>query len=131
MSRDNSDGPEKARVGGWVGEAGKSVPRNPANGSSDHGSSDLLSFVENPLPPAFIKHTITVEPSQARPYDETEWLDSLVIVERGEIELECLGNSHPRFQSGAVLCLDGLPIRAIHNPGSEVAVLVAVSRRNP
>jgi hypothetical protein len=109
-----------------MGEAGESVPH-----SSTSGHSDRLSFLESRPPSAFNKRTIIVEPSHPRPYDETEWLDSLVIVERGEIELECLGSSHPRFQSGAVLCLDGLPIRAIHNPGSEVAVLVAVSRRTP
>ncbi|MGH2700028.1 MAG: hypothetical protein ACRDJL_12650 [Actinomycetota bacterium] len=72
---------------------------------------------------------MTVAPGRPRPYDEAEWRDALVIVERGEIEVECLGGFFRRFPSGAVLWLVDLPVLAIHNRGPEPAVLVAVSRR--
>jgi hypothetical protein len=101
------------------------VPHSPTN-----GNSHPLSFLGRRLPSSFEKRTVIIEPNHARLYDETEWGDSLVIVERGEVELECRGGSRPTFRRGAVLCLEGLPIRAIHNRGSEAAILVAVSR-NP
>ena len=49
------------------------------------------------------------------------------MVERGEIELECLAGNRLRCGAGAVLWLVGLPLRALHNRGSETAVLAAVS----
>jgi hypothetical protein len=36
-------------------------------------------------------------------YDETDWQDAIVVVERGEIEVECLGGRRRRFESGDVL----------------------------
>jgi hypothetical protein len=64
-----------------------------------------------------------------RAYDETDWQDAIVVVERGEIEVECLGGSRRRFESGDVLWLIGLPFRTVRNRGREGALLVAVSRR--
>jgi len=46
-----------------------------------------LSFAE-PLPPAFRRTETVLRPATSRPYDETEWRDALVVVKRGEIELE-------------------------------------------
>jgi hypothetical protein len=37
-------------------------------------------------------------------------------------------DSRRHFGCGDVLWLDGLPLRALHNPGRELAVLTAVSR---
>jgi hypothetical protein len=70
---------------------------------------------------------VALAPGRARPYDEAEWRDALVVVEHGEIELECSSGSRRRFGSGAVLCLNGLPLRALHNGGLGPAVLSAVS----
>ena len=71
---------------------------------------------------------IVVAPGRSRAYDEAEWRDALVVVEHGEIELECTAGGGRRFACGEVLCLAGLPLRTLHNRGSEPAVLVAVSR---
>lgn len=57
------------------------------------------------------------------------WDDALVVVDRGEIELDCAGGTRRRFDRGAVLGLRGLPLRAVCNSGTAPAVLVAVSRR--
>jgi hypothetical protein len=70
---------------------------------------------------------VALVPGRARPYDEAEWRDALVVVEHGEIELECSSGRRRRFGSGAVLCLNGLPLRALHNCGLGPAVLSAVS----
>jgi len=76
----------------------------------------------------FRVRTVAVAPGQERVIDDAEWRDALVLLERGEIELECPGGARRRFRSGSVLCLAGLGLRAVHNEGPEPALLVAVSR---
>ena len=71
---------------------------------------------------------VELPPGGERPYDAAEWTGALVIVVRGEVELECVDGDRPRFAGGAVLWLAGLPVRELRNPGSEPAVLVAVRR---
>lgn len=90
-----------------------------------------LSFLDARLPPAFELRVISIPSGGWRIFDEAEWRDALVVVERGAIELECLEGGRRRFGCGAVLCLVGLPLRALCNPAAEAAVLVAVSRRAP
>jgi hypothetical protein len=94
----------------------------------DDSGSDRVALLGGRLPPGFELRVVTVAPGQQRAYDQPEWRGGLVIVERGEIDLECLGGSRRRFGCGDVLWLDGLPLRALHNPGRELAVLTAVSR---
>jgi hypothetical protein len=57
------------------------------------------------------------------------WRGALVVVERGELELECLDGRRERFGRGDVLCLTGVRLRALRNPGHRAVLLVAVSRR--
>jgi hypothetical protein len=95
---------------------------------ADDRDRDRLSFLEGPLPLRFRRQVITVAPDQSRRYDEAEWRDSIVVIERGEIELEGLSGRRCRFAGGDILCLVGVPLRALHNVGAEPAVLVAVSR---
>lgn len=79
-------------------------------------------------PLGFEVRAVEVEPGGHRIYHEGEWSDALVAVARGEIELECQNGVGPRFRRGDLLWLAGLPLRALHNPGREPALLVAVSR---
>jgi hypothetical protein len=72
---------------------------------------------------------VEVPPGGERAYDEAEWAGALVLVDRGEIVLECRDGGRPRFAGGAVLWLGGLPVRSLRNPGAGPAVLIAVSRR--
>jgi hypothetical protein len=80
-------------------------------------------------PPGFAVRAVAVEVGCERAYDESEWLDAIVVVARGEIELECLSGDCARFDCGSVLWLIGLPLRALRASGAEPALLVAVSRR--
>jgi hypothetical protein len=80
-------------------------------------------------PPGFAVRAVPVEAGCERAYDEAEWRDAIVVVARGEIELECLGGDCARFDSGSVLWLVGLPLRTLRACGAEPALLVAVSRR--
>jgi hypothetical protein len=70
-----------------------------------------------------------LESGQSRPSGDAEWRDALVIVERGDVELECAAGGRRRFSGGAVLWLEGIDLRMLHNVGDEPAVLLAVSRR--
>ena len=80
-------------------------------------------------PAGFDFRTVEVEIGIDRIYNEAEWRDSLVVVARGEIELESVSGDACRFGCGAVLCLVGLPQHALRSRGGEPAVLVAISRR--
>ena len=77
----------------------------------------------------FDRRVVAVPPGRARDYDEADWRDALVLVVRGEIELEARSGGRERFARGAVLSLAGLPLRALHNRGPEPAELIAVRRR--
>lgn len=79
--------------------------------------------------PAFVLRAVAVAPGCRRAYDEADWRDAIVLVRRGEIELECLSGTTHRFRRGDLLWLSGLPLRALRNRGHEPALLVAVSRR--
>jgi hypothetical protein len=72
---------------------------------------------------------VIVTPGHPRPYDESEWRDALVVVARGQIELESVRGERRRFGRGDVLWLQALPLRAISSHGDRPAVLVAFSRR--
>ena len=88
-----------------------------------------LSIAGRTLPAAFVRREIVVSPGATRPYDPTEWVDSLVVVKAGEIELEGHPGHAATFRRGDILWLTGLPLRRLHNRGAEPAVLVALSRR--
>jgi quercetin dioxygenase-like cupin family protein len=89
-----------------------------------------VSFLGRPLPPAFRVRSVAVAPGRTRAFEDAEWRDALVVVERGEIELEFLSAGRRRYVRGEVLWLGGLSLRALHNRGREPAILVAV-RRSP
>ena len=88
-----------------------------------------LSFLGRRLPPPFERRVVVLAPDHTWVYDAAEWRGAIVVVEHGQIELECLDGSRHCFGRGDVLWLDRLPLRALHNHGDTSAVLVAVSRR--
>ena len=71
---------------------------------------------------------ITLPAGETHEFVPEEWADTLVVVERGELEIECGSGRHARFPSGSVLTFAGLPIRFLHNRRSEPVVLSAVKR---
>src|SRR4029453_914122 len=89
---------------------------------------ERLAFLGRPLPGSFERRGVGVAPGRPAAFDDAQWGGALVVVERGEIELECLGDTCWRFRRGDVLWLIGLPVRALHNPGREPAVLAAAPR---
>jgi hypothetical protein len=79
----------------------------------------------------FDVRVVAVAPGGERAYDAADWRDALVLVQRGEIELHGLSGERRAFSSGALLWLDGVPLRALANRGAEEAVLVAIARALP
>ena len=76
----------------------------------------------------FTRRTVVLEPGTTRPSTDAEWRDALVVLLRGEVDLECVAGGRRRFSAGAVLWLVGIGLRALHNVGVDPAVLLAVSR---
>src|SRR3954454_12319734 len=77
---------------------------------------------------AFQRRIVSLAPGCERPYDPSEWEDALVIVRCGTLELEGLSGRRWCFPRGAMLWLTDLPLRALHNPGTEPAEILAVAR---
>ena len=101
----------------------------PGRRMSDIHHPERLSFLGRLPPSGFEMRIMVVDPGDTRAYQESEWRDALVVVERGNIQLEASGGVRRDFATGDVLCLVGLSLRALHNRGPEPAVLVAVSRK--
>jgi hypothetical protein len=95
----------------------------------EDGDSERLSFLGRDLPETFVCREISIECRSERPYDGREWVGALVVVEEGELELECLAGSRSQFARGSVLFLESLHLRTIRNAGDERLVLTAVTRK--
>jgi hypothetical protein len=91
--------------------------------------AEPISFLHRRLSSSFDKRVVTLAPGGSRPYLAAEWNDALVVLELGEVTLECDDGGRRRFAAGAVLWLADLGLVALHNEGAEPAVLVAVARR--
>ena len=72
---------------------------------------------------------VTLAPGAARAYDPGEWAGALVVLACGRVELEARDGRRLALARGAIFWLDGLPLRALHNPGEDVAVLLACTQR--
>jgi|GEM_PF-1176009 len=88
-------------------------------------------FLGAGLPASFRRRVVTIGPHRHRRYDESEWRDAIVVVGRGRVDVFCSDQSVLRFAEGDVLCLAGLPVRVLSNPGPDDTVLVAIRRRRP
>ena len=96
-----------------------------------HDSSDRISFLGRPVPRGFELRAVTLAPGTEMPYAEAEWEDSLVVVERGQVDLECMAGGRRRFRPGDLIWLVGLRLRAVHSVADEPALLVVIRRRTP
>ncbi len=78
--------------------------------------------------PTFIARRVVLAGCSSQRFDEAQWRDALVVVERGTVEVETMSGLRRAFGVGDILWLTGLNLRALHNPSVEDAVLAAVSR---
>jgi hypothetical protein len=68
----------------------------------DGRGRERLALLGRPLPGSFKRWLVVVAPGCQRAFDDAEWRNALVAVERGEIEFECLGGTRWRFGRGAL-----------------------------
>ncbi len=92
---------------------------------SDHLDVDRLLTEGSP---GFARRTVTLEPGVVVRYDEAAWLDAIIFVTAGEIDLECSNGTCHRFTRRDILWLAPLPLRAVRNTGLVPARLLAISR---
>ena len=76
----------------------------------------------------FRRRVVDVAPGEELDIDTDRWRDALVVLERGEVELECAAGERARFAAGAVLCLLP-PVCFLRNTNSRPARLITISRR--
>lgn len=69
-----------------------------------------------------------IEPGCVLPYDEEEWRDALVAVERGDVELEARCGRRFVFRCGSLMWLEGQSVVSLRNPGGEPVRLVTTAR---
>ena len=81
------------------------------------------------VPRRFARRVVAIEPGDELPFVAADWRDAIVLVQGGPLELGCHAGGWRRFDAGAVLCLDGLALRVLRNPGPAAIRVVAVSRR--
>jgi hypothetical protein len=90
--------------------------------------ADRISFLGARCPDNFQLHTLILQPGDAIDCHRADWADTLVLVERGELEIESSGGARAWFPEGAILIFAGLALRRLSNSSGEPLVLSALSR---
>jgi hypothetical protein len=91
----------------------------------NHERLDLLAM---PMTSNIDLHVIIIDPGCELVIEPAEWLDALVEVDQGEVELELPSGANARFSAGDLLWLNEGRLRGLPRGGEAPAVLVAVSR---
>lgn len=84
------------------------------------------SFFCEPLPDGFMRSVIRVAPGLG--LEPERLAGALVIVQHGELEIECTAGTARRFGRGSMVCIARVPVARLRNSGHDPLVLVAVSR---
>jgi hypothetical protein len=93
--------------------------------------AESVSFLGVPCPKGFRLRTLTLQAWDAMDYVRADWVDTVVVVERGELEVECRSGARALFHEGASLVFSGLGLRRLRNAGNAPLVLSALSRIRP
>jgi hypothetical protein len=86
------------------------------------------ALVRGPLPPGFSRRAFRVPPGRELGDEAGRLRDAIVVVERGQLELECEAVTSRRFGPGSMIALARLPASRLRSVGPGPLVLVAVSR---
>ncbi len=77
-------------------------------------------------PPGCQLRAITIAPGYQVAGDAAEWAHALVVVELGELEVECASGGRASFTAGAVLCFRRLDVRWLRNRGDNQEVQLSI-----
>jgi hypothetical protein len=89
---------------------------------------DKLSFLGKHCSSDFRVRTVMLQPGDAVDYNVLDWADTVMIVERGVLGIECCTGTRASFPEGAVLSFAGVTLRRLRNAGTTPLVLSALSR---
>ena len=89
----------------------------------------VVSFLGRGCPSNVRRRTIVVSPGEALEVRRADWVDTLVVVEFGELDVECHDGTRARFGAGAILALDTPEPRRLRAATDTPLVLSALSRR--
>ena len=81
-----------------------------------------------PHPAGFSRRVLRVAPGLDLDLHLNDLPDAIVVVEQGELELECRAGTRRRFGRGSMIPIARLPVSRVHSVGPGPLVLVAVSR---
>lgn len=98
---------------------------------SEPDGGRALSFLRRPPPRGCQVRRLVIEAGRQGPYAPADWADALVIVEAGELEVECEQGSTARFAAGAVLFLASVPVRWLRSADGQPVTLTVLSRLKP
>lgn len=88
-----------------------------------------VSFLGLPARAGMDLRVVSIPPHTRLAYEPAVWAGALVVVEAGEIELECRRGARACFAAGSVLFFDGLELGTVRNRTGEKVLLSAVSRQ--
>ena len=71
---------------------------------------------------------VEIGPGEERPVAPQEWADALVVIESGDLDVECEEGGQRTFHRGDMLALHWLRARNLANSGADRVKLVAVRR---
>ena len=92
--------------------------------SADEGARGAL--LRGLLPEGFSRRVYRVAPGCV--LARAHLSDAILLIEQGELEIECLAGSGRSFGRGSMIAIAGLPVARLRNTGPQPLVLVAVSR---
>jgi mannose-6-phosphate isomerase-like protein (cupin superfamily) len=92
------------------------------------GQEDGGPLFRDPLPTGFSRRVLRVAPGLELDLEATGVPDAIVVVEEGEVELECRSGTCRRFGRGSMIPIARLPVFRVRSVGPGPLVLVAVSR---
>jgi hypothetical protein len=90
------------------------------------GGGERLDLHGWPLPPGLEVRVVVLPPGDRLSYEPAVWRGVLLEVDCGEIDIVFRSGVCGRLIAGTLFRLDGLAPQALHNPGHQPAVLLAV-----
>ncbi len=97
--------------------------------TADESAGEAL--FRGPLPEGFSRRVFRVPPERELGLEPDRLPDAIVLVERGELEVECPAGARRRFGRGSLIPIGRLPASRLRSVGPRPLVLVAVSRARP
>jgi hypothetical protein len=91
------------------------------------GDESACALLRGPLPEGFSRRVFRVAPGLELGLDTRRLPNTIVVVEEGELELQCRAGTCRRFGRGSMIPIGRLPIAHVRSVGSGSLVLVAVS----